>query len=321
MMNLVDNNMVNALQSVLSLHYKFGRNDALVMAARKVFSQYFARAAIGAPFEARGILLFGPSRSGKSKEFAEIVKDFNACGYPLPNGTTAKIVTCILDGRTTWKDLGAKTLDSMGYSYNRRATQREIQERLLYQSERQGIVGVVYDECQHIFPTKDTQAHAVILDSFKTMMKDRWPLMLFLLGVEELRTRVATHGQLDDLLAKVEFRYIDLGCDSDIRELNELCYAYCESIGLEFDHLANEDFYQRLVFASGAKWGLVIELLVAAICAAKTEGEDRVTLQDFSDAFTSQAGFERNFSPFLVEDYRRTFDMAKIIAMMKRPTD
>ncbi|MFT5785714.1 MAG: hypothetical protein ACI9KK_001064 [Ascidiaceihabitans sp.] len=62
----------------------------------------------------------------------------------------------------------------------------EIWERVADQVEGQGVIGIHYDECQHVF-TKGASTNRIFLDSFKAMMREtRWPFMLIMPGVPDL---------------------------------------------------------------------------------------------------------------------------------------
>lgn len=71
-----------------------------------------------------------------------------------------------------------------------RLTQRQVWDRVVLQAKLQGVVGIHYDECQHIF-SSGADARAKTLDSFKSLLKQsEWPLMLILSGVDTLAHHV-----------------------------------------------------------------------------------------------------------------------------------
>ncbi|WP_171236948.1 AAA family ATPase, partial [Ruegeria sp. HKCCA6837] len=163
-------------------HFTFSRAKPLKAAFSRCLEDQF-RSQLIEGVEARGIVVTGNSRVGKSRELKKLINDFNASETQMPDGRPAKVVSCVLSGRVSFKDLGVRTLSALGYEPRRTRTQEYIWQRVLDQAQGQGVVGIHYDECQHVFE-KDAKSNRIFLDSFKSMMKEpRWPLMLILSGV------------------------------------------------------------------------------------------------------------------------------------------
>ncbi|MBK4214715.1 ATP-binding protein [Paracoccus caeni] len=309
-----------ALAELRALHYNFPRSRRLREALSWMLTDYYAKAMVGRPFEARGLLVTGPSRVGKTDEIRRVLSQLDASGTGMPDGRPARIVSVMLDGKTTWKDLGLRTLnDGLKYVATGRMTQRDIWARVSANARAQGIVGIHYDECQHIFTTASADSRAIILDSFKTLLKQPdWPMMLILSGVENLVDHVNSEEQLRFLLRPVVFGEICLHKESDLDELHMLCDAYAEKAGFEFKALYSLDFYRRLSCAAANRWGLVIELLMETLVLAQTGGVDELTLQHFCTAFTQRADLREGFSPFSIDEYERVFEAAKVVALFEK---
>ena len=312
-MSFINKDVLDTATKLYGCRYVFDRRAQLEQAFTGIATEYWSRAATGKHFEARGLLVTGASRVGKTSEISLMLSKFNAAQDVLPCGKVTSAVSCILDGKMSWKDLGFRTAEALGYPVRqRRMTQSEIWSRVTFQAKEQGVVAIHFDECQHIFPRKPDQSTRALLDSFKSLMKNPdWPLMLVLSGVDELAGHLRQEEQLTHLLRSVHFKNIEL--PSDMEELNRLCFLYGDTAGVKFDGLDTEDFYSRLAFACANRWGLVIELMIDACQRALVEGAGRMSESHFSAAFADRSGTPADYTPFNVPDYERAFDMKKIL--------
>jgi hypothetical protein len=160
-----------------------------------------------------------------------------------------------------------------------------------FQAEGQGVVGIHYDECQHIFSKHNPTANAIILDSFKALLKQiNWPIMLILSGFDELADYVAQEEQLNHLLRPIAFGEIAVRKAEDRDELAALCFGFADRANISFVNLHTEDFYRRLAFASVDRWGLAIELIIDAMKIARQANQSEVTIDDFSLAYSHSTG-------------------------------
>ncbi|MGH6763975.1 MAG: AAA family ATPase [Phyllobacterium sp.] len=302
-------------------HYAFPRADALRQGMEWMITDYYSKAALCRPFEGRGLLVTGPSRIGKSTEIRKLLKEVNDGATIMPDGRPARIVSVVLKGLLTWKDLGIHTLHE-GLEYPiaaGRLTQREVWDRVVAQARVQGVIGIHYDECQHIFPKTKCQGRAMILDSFKSLLKQpEWPLTLILSGVDSLVHHITSEEQLTYLLRPISFSEIGLHREADLQELHNLCHTYAEKAGVDFTDLASLDFYHRLTCACANRWGLVIELLIEAFLISIDTGEGKVTRQHFCTAFTRQIGLHEGYSPFSIDDYQKLFKAQKIFEILEK---
>lgn len=280
-------------------------------------TDYYTKATLGMDFEDRGLLVTGSSRVGKTREMKQMLSDFNKEQIRMPDGRPARFVHCILSGKVTWKDLGSKTLEALGYPIEVPRTQAYLWKRVADQVRLQGVVGILYDECQHVFTKDGDKTNRIFLDSFKALLKDsRWPLMLVLAGVPELGNYIAQYEQLAYLLRPVHFDLIDL--PKDIEEMNRLAYTYADRAGLNFDPLSTVDFFERLAFSCAMRWGLVIELLIEAFTNCELAGATTCSIEQFEAAFAKFYGTPAGFSPFTAPDYRESFDQQTLLELLKR---
>ncbi|SFE92669.1 ATP-binding protein [Roseivivax sediminis] len=306
-MSFIDAEQLTARTGLVGGHYSLERQDRLRSQFTAVLEDYWVRAKRGEQFEAKGLLVTGASRVGKSTEIRKLIRDFNDSETLLPDGKQAFIASCVLDGKCTWKDLGRRTLEALNYPLEARRTQSEIWSRVAYQMEEQGVIALHYDECQHVFPKKPNANTETILDSFKSLLKNAtWPVILIMSGVDDLRHEVEREEQLARLLRPVRFNNIDPV--EDLEEINTICFTYFDEAGLEFQHLAGREFSKRLAFAASHRWGLVIELVLDVCRQVSRAGRKRVELEDFVEVFVERTNFTETFNPFVWKDYQRDFD-------------
>lgn len=282
-------------------------------------TDYYTKALIGNPVEARSVLVVGDSRQGKSHEIEQLLQQFNDGSVVMPDGRPAKILYCMLSGKISWKDLGVRIVDLLGYKLKGRRTQADIWEMVIKYAKMQGVVGIHFDECQHVFTDTGHQTNQQILDSFKALLKEtRWPLMLILSGIPSLAVQIAKEEQLAYLLRTVRFERINLERKTDLEELIQLMYCYADKAGLDVTALATRDFLERLAFAGCDRWGLVIELLIEAFTLCQLAEEDACSKDRFSQAFANKYSTPIVYSPFMVSDFRDSFDHEFLLKALKK---
>jgi hypothetical protein len=318
-MSFINKAVVDVRKPLLAARFPFIRSEHLRDAMTWCATDYYTKASIGGRFEARGIVVIGESRQGKSTEIEKMLKAFNDGTTIMPDGRPAKIVSCLLSGKVTWKDLGVVILEVLGYPIRGHNSQTEIWSKVRKYAELQGVVGIHFDECQHVFTAADTATNQKILDSFKSLLKDHnWPLMLIFSGIPSLATQIKKEEQLDRLLRVVRFDGIDLSRSADKEELLHLFFSYGDRAGLEIEDLATQDFLERLSFSACLRWGLVIELLIEAFSLAAFTSDKTCTINHFSEAFSKISGFPKGYSPFTLKNYQDNFDPAKILEMIEK---
>lgn len=129
-------------------------------------------------------------------------------------------------------------------------------------------------------------------------------MMLVLSGVDELAEHIRSDDQLDELLDDVVFSEFDVNPS----ELNALCHAYAERVGLDFSDLASVDYFQRLALACAGRWGMVIELLINALVVAVLDGNGTIRSEHFCRAFSKGTQYRDGISPFSIPDFEKHFE-------------
>lgn len=308
--------LANLNEDLAQRHFPLARSEDLQHTFAQLFSRHLGRLKSGKGFESRSLLVTGLSGSGKTTEISDMLTRCNESAVLLPDGKPAQFSSCVLDAKGSWKDLGRKTLHAMGYPIKTttRRTQFEIWDRVIWQAKRQGVVGIYYDEAQHIMRGKSDAEVLSVLDAFKSLMKSHeWPLMLILSGVPELGDYVQREPQLDRLMTRIEFSEINLSSAPgfpapDYHTLNEIVGSYAISAGLEVDaNLQTGEFLHRLATAGAFRWGLVIDLVVDAVALAVARREGMIARSNFVAAWSEKTGMNQLATPFTHDSYERMF--------------
>ncbi|WP_170756501.1 AAA family ATPase [Ruegeria lacuscaerulensis] len=309
-MTFINADKIAIAKQLKSAHFDLPRGEALRSAFQRCFEERYLSQEIEG-LEARGLVITGESRVGKSRELKRLISEFNSSQTKMPDGRPAKIVSCLLSGRVSFKDLGIKTLHALGYELKRNQTQQYIWDLVLHQAEGQGVIGIHYDECQHVF-SKGAKSNRLFLDSFKSMMKEpRWPMMLILSGVPTLSKYVGSYEQLNKLVDPVHFP--DINLRQDEKQLVSLLFAYADQVEIEIEALITDGFLERLLYACVNRWGLVIELLIDTLIEAKLRGKASLSKRDFVEQFALRTGTSPKYSPFTVSDFEKAFNPQKLL--------
>ena len=268
----------------------------------------------GKRFESEVLIVTGASGTGKTEEINQLMDDFNASNSVLPGGQPAKVVHCVLDRKGGWKDLGRQTLEAMEFPLcsSARITQAEIWKQVAVQGRIQGIVGIQYDEVQHIMAGKSETALEEILDFFKTILKSRdWPLMLIFSGVPELRNYFPRSEQL--FRKATHFTFDDIDYDTEAGVIAEILDSYALETGLSVDSdLYSRDFIHRLASAGAFRWGVVCEIIMKTVgeaCAAKSAV---LTREHFLNAWVTKTNMTEAVTPFNHPVYTSMFRKDKL---------
>jgi hypothetical protein len=301
------------------LHFDFPRKKELRASFGVMVTDYFAKSTAGMTFEATGLVVTGPSRVGKTKEIEALLKEFNSEELELPGGQKAKVISCVLIKCRTWKDLGVTVLRALHFPVKSSLSQAMIWSLVANQLELQGVIGIHFDECQHVFHDKNQVANDVFIDHFKALMKDpEWPLMLILAGVDELtnflNADTVSAEQFRPLLTVNSFRPVDIEAAKDKQILADLIDGFCLHAGVDGSSVLNLDIMRRLTFTANTRWGLIIQMLKLALLDCRALDGKVLTSQNLSRAFAKRFHLDEDYTPFNVSDYTSAFDPMRLSA-------
>ena len=160
---------------------------------------------------------------------------------------------------------------------------------------------------------EDTLKH--VLDRFKVMVKgEAWPLMLIMTGIPELENYLP---QLEQLFRKVvHVRLEDIDFDAESYHVHELVGSYAIEAALSVsDELCTEEFLHRLVVASAYRWGIVFEIVKAAISVAVEEHSQELTQAHFNEFWVRKTGMHPDATPFTHSRYQSVYSRDRLFQM------
>ena len=316
-MSYIDEDQAQLTTRTAASYYELPRRKVLDKQFSKRVSVHFGMLRSGCRFESRGLLVTGSSRTGKTREINEVIQKFNLERVILPNGLPARFVQCSLSSTLNWKDLGIKALEALHYPMNAQRTQTYIWGKVLEQAKLQGVIGIHFDEAQHMFGPNKEASNTIVLDGFKALMKEAsWPLVLILSGVPELARYVQSYEQLKFLMDPIHFGDIQLPQDRD--EMNRLAFALGDQVAVDFQPLSYESFYDVLAFSCNMRWGLAIELIRSALDFCVLDGKAAIGIEHIEAGFAERTGIPKGYSPFSVDDYESAFDPDRLAELMQK---
>ncbi|QBF33833.1 ATP-binding protein [Thalassococcus sp. S3] len=298
--------------------FPFERAKKLCDRFKAVLSDYLGNLEHGGYFEARGILVTGRFRCGKTREIRSLLNSYADDPAIMPDGRPAKFVHSTLRSTETWKDIGSKTAAAPSFPIgpNTRLNRTEIWEIVVREAKLNGVVGIHFDEVQPTFAGESELAVRQILDDFKTLMKfgSEWLLILIFSGIPKLDDYIHMEEQLYTKLDPVPFPDIDHVDPEDPddhdhrRTVHEIIGSYALSADLAPDEgLATLDFLDRLIAASAFRWGLMIEIVQGAISICKTAGSTTLRHEHFVQWWVARTKSAPAASPFLHSDFQTMY--------------
>jgi len=301
--------IVNSAETFNGKLFPLPRAAQLERVFAEMFSRHLGNLRGGDYFESEVLVVTGKSGAGKSTEIMNLLKNFNTSGAMLPTGQPARMVACELNRKDNWKVLGQKTLTNMRYPVSDRArlTQPETWARVVQQGAEHGVIGINYDEMQHILAKKSEEALEAELDSFKSILKSkRWPFLLILSGLPEINEPVRVFEQLCRKVTYIHFEDIDY--DKEEITVQEIVTSYAMKVGLQVDDdLNTRDFIHRLTTAAAFRWGLVCEITTKAVERALVAQSPHLTKDHFVDAWVMKTNVNRAATPFTHDNYATLF--------------
>ena len=186
-------------------------------------------------------------------------------------------------------------------------TQSEIWDVVVREVKLNGVVSIHFDEAQHLFQRRNESVRRSFLDSFKSIMKSyEWPLILIFSGVPDLEDFLKEEPQLYRLVSRLEFQNVEL--PENYETVHEIVGSYAIEANLPIDDaLSTTDFYHRLVTAGAYRWGLVIEITIGAISAARAEGANRLQPRHFIIFWVSKTHGSEAATPFTHSSFETMF--------------
>lgn len=289
------------LRARFILHERF---EPLQARFRMLLEKRLADIDAGRSVDAHGIALSGASGTGKSCAMVQLIArarvELERSSY-----TEATIISLRVPSPATLKFLGQMILRALGYNLSAERQAWYIWDLARYQLRQRRVLFLHLDEAQDLSSRGTTSELNAVASMLKTLMIDPdWPVGILLSGTEELE-RILNHDpQLARRMDAVHFA-----------PLSPLIHAP-DVIGLIGEYAIRADLTaapdsqtiasaERLIHASAFQFGLVIEIIIAAIEVALLEQAQVLQARHFALAYEQRSSCSDAFNPFIVTDYRR----------------
>lgn len=256
----------------------------------------------GRTTEARCIALIGSSGSGKTTAIERLCR-LNAASSKQRKNDISEVVSLRVPSPATLKFVGQTILRSLGYDLRTERQAWYIWDLVRFHAKERGVLFLHLDEAQDLSARGTERERQAVVNMLKSLMQDQtWPVGFILSGTHELKEILNFDAQLGRRVFPIQLEPLDaLNDGADVRELVS---AYCDKSGLTADDaLSSGDFTARLVHAAANEFGLVIELVIAAIEEALILEQQELTALMFADAFRRRSGCLDGLNPFLIDGF------------------
>lgn len=255
--------------------------------------------------EARCIALIGNSGSGKTTAARHLIASHPRLVQHDPANARMDIASLPVPTPATLKFVGQTTLAALGFQLRRERTAQTIWEMVKDHLRERRTLFLHYDEAQDLAAHQTPRELTSVVNTLKSLMQHPvWPVGLVLTGTAELKTIINHDAQLARRVYPIEFPRLDMALDTD--RVQRLLHLYTQRAGLAVaEEVRTTDFAARLIHASAREFGLLIELIIAALEEAMLIGSEAVHVSHFTAMFRKRAGCIDGLNPFVAAEFER----------------
>lgn len=262
--------------------------------------------------DAHGLALSGPSGTGKTSAMVQLAvrsrkwlersghEDFSIVSIRVPSPATLKFV-------------GQTLLRALGYQISSERQAWYIWDLVRHHLKERKILFVHLDEAQDLASRGTRHELNSVASMLKTLMTDpEWPVGIILSGTPELEDILNHDPQLARRMDTVHFE--SLSPVAHANDVLDLIENYCSRADLAPDPDILELAHgERLIHAAANQFGLVIELIIAAVEQAYLAEAPRLNRAHFALAFHLRTSCDDMFNPFVIPDFYRV-DARKVFS-------
>ncbi|MBK4218083.1 ATP-binding protein [Paracoccus caeni] len=255
--------------------------------------------------EARSIALIGNSGGGKTTAARHLITSHPGLVLHDPVSSRMDVASLPVPTPATLKFVGQTTLAALGFQLQRDRTAQTIWDMVKDHLQARRTLFLHYDEAQDLAAHQTPKELTSVVNTLKSLMQHPvWPVGLILTGTIELKTIINHDAQLARRVYPVEFPQLDLAFDAD--RVQRLLHLYADRALLTVaEEVGTPEFAARLIHAGAREFGLLIELVIAALEEAMMGNADALRIQHFTAMFRKRAGCIDGLNPFVAEDFER----------------
>lgn len=295
-------------QRVLALRSIFSSNRAYRMFEERfdyLLERRHSEITAGIVAEARSIALIGNSGSGKTTAARHLITCHPELVLNDPASARMDVASLPVPTPATLKFVGQTTLAALGFQLRRERTAQTIWEMVKDHLHERRTLFLHYDEAQDLATHQTPRELISVVNTLKSLMQHPvWPVGLILTGTAELKTIINHDPQLARRVYPIEFPQLDLALDAD--RVQRLLNLYAQRAGLaSSEDVGTTEFAARLIHASAREFGLLIELVIAALEEAMLADSETLRIEHFTVMFRKRAGCIDGLNPFVAGDFER----------------
>ena len=201
--------------------------------------------------------------------------------------------------------MGQTVLRALGYNLSAERQAWYIWDLVRHQLRERKVLFLHLDEAQDLSARGTRHELDAVASMLKTLMTDAdWPVGILLSGTEELENILNHDPQLARRMDTIHFAPLSPVMNApDVARLIE-GYARRADLALAGE-ITDITLSERLIHAAAFQFGLVIEMIIAAIEVAFLEGAAHLEWRHFTAAYALRSSCMDAFNPFIVNDYHR----------------
>lgn len=300
------------LTRIRTMFYRHDRHTNLEAQFDRLLDRRREEIKQGVRAEARGIALIGTSGSGKTTAVDRLLSRHKDLLLPQEGQRQADVISFQVPSPATLKDVGMAVLSALGYPLQRDRSAGIIWNHVRKLLQEREVLFLHIDEAQDLYTVKGDQALINVINTLKSLMQNKdWPVGIILSGMPKVGSMLNFDGQLARRFYPIELKPVSIASDDDL--LHDVLSAYSAQAGLKLStEIVTETFLLRMIHSAAYEFGLIIEILIAAIEEALSAEVDVLEQHHFALAFRIRSGCVDGLNPFVIEDFL-TIDPRKLL--------
>ena len=247
----------------------------------------------------KGLALIGPSGSGKTATVRELERWLRA-ELKLPAEAPSPLPIALVTAEATHKALLSSILVVFEDPLAGSGTASHMAARVKRFARERGVMGLAIDEFQHTFSGKTTAQARAVTQTVKNLVNSL-ELPVILVGLPSIELFIESSDELAQRF-KRKVRLVDLQLRNkqDAKELVTMLRTLNAALPLAPDcSLDTPDMLSRVLLASKASFGSLVDLVKRSCEIAAFNRRDFVTMKDLSTAFRESSGASARLDPFV----------------------
>ncbi len=255
--------------------------------------------------EARGVVLIGPTGSGKSRCVERLLLSHRGLNSEISKKPDAEIISFIVPSPTTLKSVGETALRALGYPIQRNRTAAALWDLVRHHLKERRTLFLHLDEAQDLYSNQKANEMRAVVNTLKSLMQAReWPVGIILSGMPQLDDLLSFDTQLKRRMRPIRFAPVSEIEDAD--NVRGLLSGLGRKAGLAITPgLMSQRFIETLIKTADHRFGITIEVIVDSMEEALLEGSTSLRVSHFAaihDKRMGKGSTRNHFMPLVTEE-------------------